>query len=77
MKVNGEQIELTEKVTLKDFLTAQGYNLPRIAVERNDEIVPREKFDNIILENSDIIEVVHFMGGGSSISTRRVHSVHF
>ncbi len=64
MKVNGEKIELVEKVTLKDFLIAQGYSIPRIAVERNDEIVPREKFDKVILEDSDVIEVVHFMGGG-------------
>lgn len=64
MKVNGETIELTEKTTLKDFLTAQGYVLARIAVERNDKIVPREEFENIILDNTDVIEVVHFMGGG-------------
>ncbi len=64
MKVNGEQIQLTKATTLEEFLKEQGYNIQRIAVERNDEIVPRENFSEVILNNSDIIEVVHFMGGG-------------
>lgn len=64
MKVNGEQIQLTKATTLQDFLKEQGYNIQRIAIERNDEIVPRENFSEVMLNDSDIIEVVHFMGGG-------------
>lgn len=64
MKVNGEQIELTKETTLEAFLIEQGYNIQRIAVERNDEIVPRENFPELMLNQSDVIEVVHFMGGG-------------
>lgn len=64
MKVNGEQIELTKETTLEAFLIEQGYNIQRIAVERNDEIVPRENFSELMLNQSDVIEVVHFMGGG-------------
>ncbi|RHO50658.1 sulfur carrier protein ThiS [Clostridium sp. AM09-51] len=64
MKVNGEQIQLTKATTLEEFLKEQGYNIQRIAIERNDEIVPRENFSDVMLNNSDIIEVVHFMGGG-------------
>ncbi len=64
MKVNGEQIQLTKTTTLEEFLKEQGYNIQRIAIERNDEIVPRENFSDVMLSDSDIIEVVHFMGGG-------------
>lgn len=64
MKVNGEQIQLTKATTLEKFLKEQGYNIQRIAIERNDEIVPRENFSDVMLSDSDIIEVVHFMGGG-------------
>ncbi len=64
MKVNGEKIELSNSKTLSDFLKEQGYNITRIAVERNGEIVPREELKNVTLDNSDIIEVVQFMGGG-------------
>ena len=64
MKVNGEQIQLPKATTLEEFLKEQGYNIQRIAIERNDEIVPRENFSDVMLSDSDIIEVVHFMGGG-------------
>ena len=64
MKVNGEQIQLTKATTLEEFLKEQGYNIQRIAIERNDEIVPRENFSDVMLSDSDIIEVVQFMGGG-------------
>ena len=64
MKVNGEQIQLTKATTLEEFLKEQGYNIQRIAIERNDEIVPRENSSDVMLSDSDIIEVVHFMGGG-------------
>lgn len=64
MKVNGEQIQLTKATTLEEFLKEQGYNIQRIAIERNDEIVSRENFSDVMLSDSDIIEVVHFMGGG-------------
>ena len=64
MKVNGEQIQLTKATTLEEFLKEQGYNIQRIAIERNDEIVQRENFSDVMLSDSDIIEVVHFMGGG-------------
>ena len=64
MKVNGEQIQLTKATTLEEFLKEQGYNIQRIAIERNDEIVPRENFSEVMLSDSDIIEVVHFRGGG-------------
>ena len=59
MKVNGEQIQLTKATTLEEFLKEQGYNIQRIAIERNDEIVPRENFSDVMLSDSDIIEVVH------------------
>ena len=58
MKVNGEQIQLTKATTLEEFLKEQGYNIQRIAIERNDEIVPRENFSDVMLSDSDIIEVL-------------------
>lgn len=66
MKVNGEQLELKKETSLEDFLKAQGYNINRIAVELNDRIVPKESFGTVELKNSDVMEVVHFMGGGTS-----------
>lgn len=64
MKVNGTDIELTEKQSLQIFLSAQNYDITRIAVERNGEIVPKALYSNVMLDNGDALEIVRFVGGG-------------
>lgn len=64
MKVNGISQNLSERVTLRCFLERNGYDCTRVAVERNGEIVPRGSFEDILLDDSDMIEIVRFVGGG-------------
>lgn len=64
MKVNGISQNLSERVTLRCFLEKNGYDCTRVAVERNGEIVPRGSFGDILLDDSDTIEIVRFVGGG-------------
>jgi sulfur carrier protein len=35
-----------------------------VAVERNREIIPRAQHGSATLNDGDLIEVVHFVGGG-------------
>lgn len=63
IQVNGKPVE-AEGRTLLDFLTENGYQKERIAVECNEEIVPKAEYDKKILQDGDIIEVVSFVGGG-------------
>ena len=51
--------------TLLGFLKEQGYNIHRIAVERNEKIEAKESYADIQLDDGDVIEVVSFMGGGT------------
>jgi thiamine biosynthesis protein ThiS len=37
----------------------------RVAVELNREIVPRDRWSRTRLKESDRLEIVHFVGGGS------------
>lgn len=64
MICNGKPISLPEPVTVRAFLEAQGYDLMRVAVERNGEIVRRTNFDEVLLTDGDTVEVVGFVGGG-------------
>ncbi|GAA0178370.1 sulfur carrier protein ThiS [Clostridium sediminicola] len=64
MKVNGSIITLGESKSLYDFLKDQNYDITRIAVERNGEIVPKLMYKSIMLNYDDTIEVVTFVGGG-------------
>ncbi len=66
MQVNGKNVPLEREMTLLELLHLQGYeNLHRIAVERNEEIVEKKSYGEIMLQDSDVIEIVQFMGGGA------------
>ena len=64
MKVNGEDVALDEAVDLQRFLVLRGFDDKRVAVERNGAIVPRDSFGAVMLENGDVLEILHFVGGG-------------
>ena len=64
MRVNGKEIPLKKPQTLQEFLLEQGYRLALIAVEHNDVIVPKADYATVLLSDSDVIEVVSFMGCG-------------
>ena len=64
MRVNGKQVELKEKLTLEKFLESNGYALTKVAVELNGKIVPRKEYAATILQDTDALEIVCFVGGG-------------
>lgn len=64
MKVNGEEIQVKESVSLQAYLEENGYIISRIAVERNGQIVPKSMYKDCVLSESDTLEIVHFVGGG-------------
>lgn len=64
MKVNGETVALTKETSLSALLEEMDYLPTRIAVERNGEIVPKSQYDSCMLAESDVLEIVCFMGGG-------------
>ena len=62
--VNGEPVSNAEGKSLYEYLKIAGYILERIAVERNGEIVPKNRYTETMLMQGDTIEVVQFVGGG-------------
>lgn len=63
LKINGENVDAAGK-TLAQYLVEAGYNQVRIAVERNEEIVPKSKYGEMVLAEGDCVEIVNFVGGG-------------
>ncbi len=62
--LNGEAREVPEGVTVKELLAEIGLDGVLVAVERNEEIVPRTTHATAVLRDGDAIEIVHFVGGG-------------
>lgn len=63
IKVNGENFPVDE-IRLIDFLKEHGYTQGRIAVECNEEIVPKAMHESFILHSGDVVEIVSLVGGG-------------
>ena len=63
VKINGKELNLAGK-PLKKYLESAGYDIKRIAVERNGEIVPKSMYHETVLTDADVLEVVSFVGGG-------------
>lgn len=62
--INGERRHAAPGTTLAELIADIGLDPLRVAVERNLEIVPRSTFTNVIVEDGDDYEIVHFVGGG-------------
>lgn len=50
--------------TIADFVRSLELDPAKVAVERNGEIAPRSSLGAIALADGDVLEIVHFVGGG-------------
>ena len=64
IKLNGKLKTINNKSTLFNIVQKNKIPLAKVAIELNQEIVDKKKIKNINLKNNDIIEIVHFIGGG-------------
>jgi thiamine biosynthesis protein ThiS len=64
IRVNGEERRIPAGTTIPELLSQLGVSTPRVAVERNREILPKAKYESTSLEEGDELEVVEFVGGG-------------
>jgi thiamine biosynthesis protein ThiS len=64
IEVNGEPREVPEGASVAELLGLIGLAAPKVAVERNREIVPRSAWAATRLGAGDRLEIVHFIGGG-------------
>jgi len=62
--VNGEACQLEKEIGLPELLTQLSLPVDRVAVELNQQVVPRKHWPQTIIREDDRLEVVHFVGGG-------------
>lgn len=63
LKINGKSVDMAG-LTITEYLTRENFDVRKVAVEVNEEIVPKSKFDEVILQDNDVVEIISFMGGG-------------
>lgn len=65
LTVNGDRRSVAPGTTLAGLLAALELDPRLIVVERNREILrDRSAFDRVVLADGDVLELVHFVGGG-------------
>jgi thiamine biosynthesis protein ThiS len=64
LTVNGKAAEIDAGSTLQSLLDELRLDSRQVVVERNLQVVPRQRFGAELLEEGDTLEIVHFVGGG-------------
>lgn len=62
--VNQQPVSLPDPCSVADYLTQNGIVGKRLAVELNQEIVPRSDHPRQMLADGDSLEIIHAIGGG-------------
>ena len=64
LTVNGDPRSIAAGASVADLVADIGLNPAKVAVERNAVIVPRSTLAAVALADGDVLEIVHFVGGG-------------
>ncbi len=64
IRVNGEDREIPDGLSVAALLSHLGMANDRVAIERNLDILPRNSWANTAVQPNDSFEIVHFVGGG-------------
>ena len=62
--LNGENKKISSDTTIEQLLLDLGLENKRLAVEVNQEIIPRSHFTSHTLRELDQVEIVQAIGGG-------------
>jgi len=64
LTVNGQRQEVPDGLTVLGLIEHLGLTEGPVAVERNRNLVPRAEHPRHRLAENDVVEIVHFVGGG-------------
>ena len=64
LTVNGKPVELPDGSTVAALVSHLGVEAARVAIERNQDVVPRRTWAEAHLADGDQVEIVTFVGGG-------------
>ena len=64
IQLNGDPYEINNGTNLNELLNKLKIQKNKVAIEVNGEIVEKNKYQNLILNKGDKVEIVQFIGGG-------------
>jgi sulfur carrier protein len=64
LTVNGEPHPCREGLTIEALLREKTYSFPLKVVIVNKRVVKKDQHASTVLQDGDVVEVVHLIGGG-------------
>ena len=64
VRINGKEQDISGSKNLSELIEKKGLTGKAVVIEHNYNIIPKEKWRETILDESDNIEIVSFVGGG-------------
>jgi len=66
MTLNGETFDMNScpASNLKGLIEHLGLSPQRVAIELNGDIIGRNAYEQTKISSSDIVEIIHYVGGG-------------
>tara|TARA_B100000427_G_scaffold18768_1_gene14404 strand:- start:215 stop:433 length:219 start_codon:yes stop_codon:yes gene_type:complete len=64
IKLNGKSLTIGKNISLKKYIDTIKIPIKKVAIELNHQIVDKNRLNKIKLKNKDMVEIVHFIGGG-------------
>ncbi len=62
--LNGEKTSFSNALSIEAMLVQLSLDPRKIAVEQNMAIIPHSTYASTMISEGDVIEIVHFIGGG-------------
>ena len=64
IQLNGDLYEINNETNLNQLINKLKIQKTKVAIEVNGVIVEKSKYQKVILNKGDKVEIVHFIGGG-------------
>ncbi|MBU0952302.1 MAG: sulfur carrier protein ThiS [Elusimicrobia bacterium] len=64
LTLNGEKMQAKPDTSLFGLVQIKKLNPDVIVIEHNRDIIPKAKWAEVILKESDYVEIICFVGGG-------------
>ena len=64
IQINGSSYEINNETNLNQLINKLKIQKTKVALEVNGVIVEKSKYQKVILNKGDKVEIVHFIGGG-------------
>jgi thiamine biosynthesis protein ThiS len=64
VRLNGRDQQVAAGLNVQQLLVSLDLRPELVVVERNREILTRDRYPSVAVEAGDVLELVHFVGGG-------------